>query len=130
MIEYHAWAVIRESTIENSANEMNMIKKIQEFILKQSWRSGIMSFEPVNGQFHLFVSDAPNHRGERSEKIFSLFKFIALTAPGSYGLLYLWDDEDLIHGSENKFKVFVLARGSLEEKDDMYLSPCNPIIED
>lgn len=35
-----------------------------------------------------------------------------------------------MEGCENKFKVYVLSRRSISEKEDIYLSPCMPTIED
>ncbi|WP_373462624.1 Imm7 family immunity protein [Paenibacillus sp. V4I3] len=42
--------------------------------------------------------------------------------------MYIRDATD--KQSHNCFKVYVLARGKVTEKEDMYLSPCNPTIED
>lgn len=49
-------------------------------------------------------------------------------AEGSYGLIYLYDDEAA--GRENQFQVFSLSRGSVKEFSDFYLSPIVPTIED
>jgi Immunity protein 7 len=46
----------------------------------------------------------------------------------SYGLLYTRDDEDPAH--EHTFRVFVLARGTLTERADPFLSPFVPGVED
>src|SRR5215467_2984439 len=48
--------------------------------------------------------------------------------PGSYGLLYVWDDESNQH--PNEFRVFKLARGRVTEHSDVLLSPVIPALED
>lgn len=70
-----------------------------------------------------------NRIQKRAEEIINLYQFIADQAPGSYGLLYTRDDED-IEGYDNEFRVFVLARGIIQQKEDVLLSPFVPIVED
>ena len=50
-------------------------------------------------------------------------------APGSYGLLYLHDDEDT-NGFHNAFQVFVLSKGNFILCKDPFLSPYIPRVED
>lgn len=70
-----------------------------------------------------------NHKSFEAGEIIELFQFIADQAPGSYGLLYTRDDED-IEGYDNEFKVYVLARGTLRRQEDVWLSPFVPVVED
>lgn len=59
------------------------------------------------------------------------FRWIGTIAPGSYGLLYYWDDEDS-RGAEyrNQYRVLVMTRGTVAEQADPFLSPCEPTIDD
>ena len=68
---------------------------------------------------------------EKSKKyeIFAVFKLIGEIAEGSYGIIYLYNDEDT-DGKENYFQVFSLARGMIKENLDEFLSPIIPTIED
>ena len=50
-------------------------------------------------------------------------------ADSSYGLIYLYNDED-INGKQNQFQVFSLARGIVKENKDPFLSLIIPTIED
>ncbi|ASV05341.1 Imm7 family immunity protein [Leptospira interrogans] len=69
-----------------------------------------------------------NHR---SALIIDIFKKISDIMPGSYGLLYIHDDEDdkdeIDHS--NEFVVWKLARGHLNQEKDPFLSPCISSIE-
>ena len=58
-----------------------------------------------------------------------LFAGVGQDAPGSYGLLYIRDDEDP-NGRVNEFQVLVMRRGKVTVHPDAFLSPCIPIIED
>ena len=49
-------------------------------------------------------------------------------AEGSYGLLYIWNDED--SRNYNSFIVHRLARGKVQILQDAMLSPVVPILED
>ena len=57
-----------------------------------------------------------------------MLKSIGKYAPGSYGILYVHNDED-IEGLSNEFQVWRLVRGNLEKQKDYYLSPCVPVIK-
>jgi hypothetical protein len=81
----------------------------------------------LNNETHLWLSGSNNH-ARWHETIIGLFRFIADVAPGSYGLLYTEDDEDLEHA--NQFRAWVLARGTLAQRGDPFLSPHFPVVED
>lgn len=132
MYEFHGWANIRETYRNTEEAEMNIrtiIDKINQYIKSQEMFNWSFDIKTYNGNHHLIVSGFTNHALPASKKLFDLYKYIANIAPGSYGLLYIHDDED-INGFENEFRVFVLARGELIEKKDMFLSPYIPTVED
>lgn len=71
-------------------------------------------------------------RNHRYTPVFNLFQWVAKNLPDSYGLLYVWDDEDDRGGKAdytNAFRVWRVAQGSFDEHADMFLSPCVPTIE-
>jgi hypothetical protein len=104
-------------------------ESIEGKIKTLNWMTGLMNLQWVNGSCQINVSGIKNRRGEDSKEINELYQYIAKVAPGSYGLLYEWDDEDL-EGFENKFKVKVLKRGKIIAVDDKLLSPIIPEVED
>ncbi len=77
----------------------------------------------------MHVAGQHNHR---SEYIIELFQWVAENAPGSYGILYIRDDEDQSRDNDysNCFRVWRLCRGQLTERDDPFLSPAIPTVED
>ena len=58
-----------------------------------------------------------------------MFEKIGQIAKGSYGLIYLYNDEDT-QGKNNIFQVFSMVRGKIYEKEDPFLSPIIPVLED
>jgi Immunity protein 7 len=79
----------------------------------------------------LSICGTVNHR--RREEGGRLDLFLAIIArkfPGSWGLIYERDDEMPEPPGPNAFRVRVLARGTIAEHLDPFLSPCNPVIED
>jgi hypothetical protein len=82
----------------------------------------------VNGEAQLWAAGARNHAAPIEREALDLYHFIARAAPGSYGLLYIQDDEDPVH--YNDFQMYLVARGVLTEHADHYLSPFVPVIED
>jgi len=61
----------------------------------------------LNGADALTVAAFKNHR---NEQIVELFRWLAAHRPGSYGLLYVLDEEDK-RDVEGSFRVWRLARG-------------------
>ena len=59
-----------------------------------------------------------------------IFKWVSEISKGSYGILYIQDDEDYGRKNENKFKVLSMKKGRVKELDDIYLSPVNPEVEE
>lgn len=128
MIELHGWVTIRE-TYKVSCEEDNediIIHKIKKEIENLSW------FKPqikvLNGEWFLEFTIFANRKNPQTEEVFKLYTQIGELAEGSYGLIYLYDDE--AEGKENQFQVFSLSKGSVKEFSDSYLSPIVPTIED
>ena len=126
MFEYHGWA-----TLSNDPHNMRgpnldrLVEVLRQRIHTFGDGSGVTDLSVINGRFQVWFSGSPNHRDDR---IFGLFQLIADMAPGSYGLLYVWDDEHERYS--NEFRVWRLLRGRMEEMADPFLSPCIPIVED
>jgi hypothetical protein len=135
MIELHAWARIWESyEADNEGDKMHFIKQeLQERIANLNWKDNTSSMAfrlgGLNGELYLCITAAPSHRRQDIEEVFDLYNLIAKIAPGSYGLVYMHDDEDK-NGMDNAFRVFVLTRGVLREEKDPFLSPYFPTLED
>lgn len=85
----------------------------------------------------LTFSSSRNHRG-KSPTSLRIMEWLAANGTGSYGLLYLHDDEDANEVSKrygrdgvdrtNEFRVWRLSSGKLQEFDDPFLSPIIPSI--
>ncbi|MCA2229110.1 Imm7 family immunity protein [Nonomuraea aurantiaca] len=88
---------------------------------------GLIDLRWLNGSPSLHVAGQPNRDGGWSDIILGLFQRIGQIAPGSYGLLHLWDDEGT---HPNEFRVYRLVRGRLSEHADTLLSPTIPTLED
>lgn len=129
MYEFHGWAVIRETPqVIDEENIDDIAKMIEEYIDNLNWESGIFKIFAVNGEYQIIVSGVSNHKTKESE-LLGVYKYIAKIAPGSYGLLYVKDDEDT-KGLDNEFIVYTLVRGNLSIQKDTFLSPFIPIVED
>ena len=90
------------------------------------WQHGILDLRVINGDYHIWTSGYRNHQQIGLFSPIEFFKYVATQAPGSYGILYVRDDEDMVDDNDNKFKVYVLAHGQLTEREDPFLSPFVP----
>lgn len=132
MIEINGWIMIRESYKEEDDDDellTSIIKQIDIKINELSYSNEFYLSKPLNGSHHLSIMVNHNHRSS-AEHVIDFFKWIAEISVGSYGLLYVHDDEDLKRQNENKFKVWVMKKGIVTEEDDIFLSPLIPTIED
>jgi hypothetical protein len=131
MVEYHGWITLRDTSSHEETNEDRLAvlaALVQQEIERRSAPHRIIGMKTVNANYFVWFAGCTNHWSSDVDDLFELLKFIATQAPGSYGLLYLWDDEDRRH--ENEFRVWKLAKGTVSEQVDPFLSPCVPTIED
>ncbi|MFD1136572.1 Imm7 family immunity protein [Paenibacillus urinalis] len=130
MYEYHGWATIRESSSieDDELNLAILIKKIQEYINELQWPTGVLDLRIVNGEYQLWIAGLNNHKPTDKHHPLKVFSTIGTLAPGSYGILYVRDSDDLEH--YNEFKVHSLVRGTVTEHADPFLSPVIPKLED
>ena len=129
MFEFHGWASVRYHTHDidwdlQTACWKRILKLIDGLEAKTS-----ISARRGNGVDVVQISGQHNHY---AAYVLGLFQGLAELAPGSYGLLYVHDDEDLREGQRwrNHFRVWRLCRGQLTEHDDSFLSPFVPTVED
>ncbi|AXT54607.1 hypothetical protein D1815_02145 [Aquimarina sp. AD1] len=131
MIEFNGWAIIRESFREEDDDDelLNLIvTQIEQKISTElDYGNEIYSLKCLNGTYHLSIMVNHNHRVEH---VIDFFKWIAEISKGSYGILYVQDDEDVDRGNENEFKVWRMKKGKVTELNDTYLSPLNPEVEE
>jgi hypothetical protein len=127
MFEYHGWIRLR-STAEAVDDEPPLrLDEIQDLVNELAGH-GLIDLRPINGEYHVHLGGLPNHRGTQGSEVIDLFAKVGHLAPGSYGLLYVHDDEDPEH--DLNFRVFRLVRGSVTEHADHLLSPVIPTLED
>jgi hypothetical protein len=65
-------------------------------------------------------------RNHRYEAVIDLFRWLASNVVDAHGVLFVRDQES---EHDNEFRVWRLARGSLADLPDPFLSPCIPTIE-
>ncbi len=133
MFEVHGWAVISSGVDVDDRRwepaEKELLNRLREEIhsIDEIYCDFFHMGDGFNGMNSVTVSGLTNHRQER---IIDVFRWLAANGAGSYGLLFVQDDEDHERGEnyENVFRVFRLARGKLTELDDPFLSPYHDAI--
>ena len=132
MYEVHGWLNLSESTYESDSGlldvKVEMLKKVIEerFI----WPNIKVELYVLNGQYMVTIAGYVNRPTVDAVAIHDLIGMVAAELPGSWGLLYE-HDSDLIEGPDfNSYRVTKIARGHVERREDPFLSPVNPVIED
>jgi immunity protein 7 of polymorphic toxin system len=135
MLEVHGWATIwftpenRDRENEQALQE-TAVERVETYVRELGWgHNPWVGFRRVNGQAHVRADGITTHSANVREPLLDVFRYIAQVAPGSYGLVYLRDDEE-DPGHEQEFRVYVLARGELTEQADPFLTPFQPVVED
>ncbi len=128
MIELHAWLTIwptyMDEDIHTEINEEEIYKKIDNILNNQKYNS--LYLVEKNGPRALNVCLYDNRQTAKSKEIIDIFTEIAKVATGSYGVLYLWDDEDVVHN--NEFQLLVARKGNCYWIHDQIFSTCDPRI--
>ena len=127
MVEMHGWITIRETyEVTDDSNTEAIVDDINRNLdelgcseLKPKWMNGECCF-----QCSLYT----NHWGDSNQDVLNTYYLIAKKAVGSYGLLYVYDDEAKI--DSDVFVVYKLARGKVERIVDNLLSQFISTCED
>ncbi|HXA18391.1 MAG TPA: Imm7 family immunity protein [Thermoanaerobaculia bacterium] len=132
MYSYHLWILLRESTRE--AEESSLIRKLDQLkaVVAEKLRDVVPEYpiHPLNYEHLLQGSVSHNRRGDSHDRMLSVLAWIADELPGSYGLVYWYDDEVPGRSFYDGYNVIVIARGSLMHRHDPFLSPVAPVVED
>ena len=131
MFEYYGWIALIYSIceVEDEDKKLKIAVDYAKNLIEQTLpKRHINELKVINGQYMVSLARLSNHRGTLEEALINFFREIGEKAPGSYGLLYLSDDENPEFG--NEFCVGKLVRGKLEFVKDPHLSPRIPTIED
>ena len=130
MFELHCWITIRESYKAEEKEEENIdiiLYKIKKRIQCLNWNKPQIKVR--NGEWYIETSVFCNRKNDEVIELLEFFHFVAKIACGSYGMIYILDDEDK-YGKNNEFQVYSISRGILHEQKDLFLSPFIPVVED
>ena len=129
MFEYHGWVTIQATASgdDDAALLERLVDRVHRAIRDAAdldlvdlrWSAGI----PM-----LHFAGFDKHGGHLGPELLTLFTRAGELAPGSYGLLYTWDDQDT--ENDNNFRVYRMARGQVTEREDPHLTPVAPTILD
>ena len=126
MVELHGWLSVWETYEDEdllSRDELDgIMRKVKDIVSE----SGI-ELRYVNGVPFVNTLIYSNHRTAEIDQVIEAYKNISKTATGSYGMIYLRDDEDAEH--YNEFRVYVFKNGTYTQRSDKDFSPCIPMIE-
>lgn len=127
MIELYGWLSVRETYENEELFTQNIIGEITKNVQSIIENNKCIKLRYANGTPFINTLFCSNHRTNKTDEIIETYKRISETASGSYGIIYLQDDEDKEHF--NGFQIFVFKKGSCNYYTDTNFSPCIPTIE-
>ncbi len=127
MVELHGWLSVWEIYGDEDLLSQNELDRITRKVKDVVSESGL-EMRYINGVPFVNTLLCSNHRTVQVDNIIGAYTKIAQTATGSYGVIYLRDDEDAEH--YNEFQIYVFKNGSCSKRSDVVFSPCIPTIED
>lgn len=131
MYTANGWFELAEDTEESDRGNLRSVVADLEVRLQElQGHTAFSHVHALNGEYFLVVQVFANRRRHEAQQVDSLLEHLATALPGSWGILYDRDDEATEPPGPNAYRVRVLARGQITEREDPFLSPCNPVIED
>lgn len=128
MFEWHGWATIVASpgTEDDAAAEAHQRDAEARVARAIADAEGVanetLDLRSANGSVHVWLAGSHNHR---DETVIGLFRSIAEAAPGSYGVMYVLDDD-----VSCTWERLVMRRGTVSREVDTSLSPHIGVVED
>jgi hypothetical protein len=128
VFEWHGWAAIVASPgAEDDAAAEARQRDAEALVARVIADAAGVANETLdvrwaNGSVHVWVAGSHNHR---DEAVIGLFRSIAEAAPGSYGVMYVLDDE-----VSYTWERLVMRRGAVSREVDTSLSPHIGVVED
>lgn len=133
MLEYQGWATVREAFRESDEDDALLgeaIKAIRKRVEDVGAQTNVRAeFLTLNGSPRLMVVGVGNRKDSRWEATLELFSFIAKVAPGSYGELSFWDDEEA-DGKNEVYQSYIMKKGMIALQEHPFLSPCYQELEE
>jgi hypothetical protein len=130
MTETHGWITLRYSDYHSEDHmQVAFVSKFKKYLQRDyAWalEAGHCRLITYNGLEAFTLNVQHNHKGEPFYPL-DIFTWVAQESTGSYGLLYVHDDEDKLQ--HNEFQVYVLKRGKLLKTKDPFLSPYEEEVE-
>ena len=142
MLNAYGWIIVRSSREkyqdisdedidslddETEKADRDVWDKLEDFLKILTARSSLLktqftrTFNNVSGHLSILVS-----RNHSAPELYELIEWIAKSAVGSYGIIYLHNDESAF---SNQFRIIRINKGGYTEHGDQLLSPICPVIE-
>jgi hypothetical protein len=127
--EWHGWATLRKRP--SSLDDYDKADQLGEEELSAvrallADSAGTINetadLRGANGEWHVWLAGCHNHL---DREVVPLFRSIAVALPGSYGVLYAYDDE-----ASDGWDRWVMRRGEVHRVADADLSPHIGVVED
>ncbi|QRP45920.1 immunity 7 family protein [Amycolatopsis sp. FDAARGOS 1241] len=129
MYEYHGWVTIAATA--SGDDDANLLERLVDRVhraVRDARTLDLVDLRWSAGMPMLHLGGLDKHGGAIAPELIETFTRVGELAPGSYGLLYVWDDQDPDH--DNEFRVFRMARGLVSEHSDTQLTPVAPTVLD
>ena len=127
MFEYHGWVTIQATT--SGDDDAALLERLVDRVhraLRDSADVDLIDLRWSAGMPMLHFGGFDKHGEGLAPALLSLFTRAGELAPGSYGLLHIWNDQDPEH--DNEFQVYRMARGQVTEREDPHLTPVAPTL--
>lgn len=129
MVELHGWLTVIETYQNEDLLPQSELDAVMQRVNEITWAAACgITLQYANGTAFLNTLFCANHRGAAVDKIIETYQKVAAIAAGSYGVIYLRDDEDAVY--HNTMQVFTFQKGSCTRRSDPYFTPCIPMLEE
>jgi Immunity protein 7 len=123
--EWHGWATLSKTPTVDYDDDLDRetLSTLRALLAKSDTTfNETADLRSANGEWHVWLAGCHNHR---TPAIVGLFRAIAREVPGSYGILYTFDDE-----VSDGWDRWVMRHGGVQKTQDEDLSPHVGVVED
>lgn len=123
MYDFRLWIELSETTEDSDCGQLNAkAQELQSFVRDKLTmiRLPEQCVNNLNYSMVFQCAGGANHRGANHDALLEVLHFVIDKLPGSHGLIYWSDDED---PKNDGYRVIVITRGQIHERDDPFFSP-------
>ena len=132
MYEIYGWVQLSPINVDDTCDLdlQTRITHVKQLCEDAQWGRNRIEVLELNGFSTLVVCANPNRKRFEAESLQVILHTVVTELPHAYGVVYEYVEQDGDGFGAGSYRVNVIRRGTIEVRQDPFLSPKIPIVED